>query len=97
VVPKNYPVYTTYERKVYNVCTGDYEENESRSETLEMKLITPLTVEMESQYTRDENGNDRIDASINDKTNIYKMFGSGICPEATVTVSGSIYLERMKK
>ncbi|MBN1388382.1 MAG: hypothetical protein JW965_08055 [Bacteroidales bacterium] len=97
VVPKNYPVYTTYERKVYNVCTGEYEENESRSETLEMPLILPFGAEMEGIYTRDENGNDRIDASINETKSLYKMFGSGICPEATVTVSGSIYLERMKK
>jgi len=93
---KNYPVYTTYERKVYNVCTGDYEENESRSETLEMPIIPPFGTEMEGVYTRDENGNDRIDASINDTQPLYKTFGSGICPEGTITITGNITLERNK-
>ncbi|HCC70567.1 MAG TPA: hypothetical protein DEQ09_05380 [Bacteroidales bacterium] len=97
MVPRDYPVYTTYERKIYNVCTGDYKENESRSETLEMPILTPFGAQMEGMYTRDENGNDRIDASINDTNRIYKTFGSGICPEATVTVKGSIYLERRKE
>lgn len=93
---RNYPVYTTYERKVYNVCTGEYEENESRSETLEMPILPPFGTQMEGLYTRDENGNDRIDVSINDTQPLYKTFGSGVCPEAAVTVKGNIYLERRK-
>ena len=94
---RNYPVYTTYERKVFNVCTGEYEENESRAETLEMPLLPPFGALMEGMYIREKNGNDRIEASINDTQPLYKMFGSDVCPKAIVTIKGNIYLERMKK
>jgi hypothetical protein len=94
---RNFPVYTRYENKMYNVCLGKYEENESRAETLEMPILPPFGCQMEGMYMRGKNGNDRIDASIKDTQTVYKMFGSDVCPEATVTVSGSIYLERMKK
>ena len=95
--PINYPVYTTYENKVYNVCTGEYEENESRAETLEVPTIAPFGAEMEGSYIKGKNGNDRIDASINETKPVYRGFGAGTCPEATLTIKGSIYLERMKK
>jgi len=94
---KNYPVYTTYERKVYNVCLGEYEENESRAETLEMPILPPFGCQMEGIYIMGQNGNDRIDVSINDTKQVYKEFGSGTCPKATLTVKGSIYLERISK
>jgi hypothetical protein len=62
-----------------------------------MPILPPFGCQMEGMYMRGKNGNDRIDASIKDTQTVYKMFGSDVCPEATVTVSGSIYLERMKK
>lgn len=92
---RNYPVYTSYERKAYNVCTGDFEENESSSETIEMPLIQPFAAEMEGDYTRSPNGNDRIELSINETKPYHPDFGSGTsCPEGTITVSGSITMER---
>ena len=94
---KNYPVYSTYEKRVFNVCNGDFEENESRSETIEMPLALPLGAEMKGLYTRDENGNDRIEASINDSKPNYVTWGSGICPEGIITIIGNIVLERHKE
>jgi hypothetical protein len=92
-----YPVYATYERKAFDVCSGDFDENESRSETLEMPLALPLGAEMKGLYTRDDKGNDRIEASIKDSQPYYVTFGSGICPEGIMTITGNITLERHKE
>ena len=94
---RNYPVYTSRERKAYNVCTGEYEENESRSETIEMPLILPFGAEMKGEYTRGRDGNDRIEATIEETKPFSAMFGSGTsCPEGTITIKGNITLERNK-
>jgi hypothetical protein len=93
----NYPVYATYERKAFDVCSGDFDENESRSETLEMPLALPLGAEMNGLYTRDDKGNDRIEASIKDSEPYHVTFGSGICPEGIMTITGNITLERHKE
>ncbi|MEZ5000662.1 MAG: hypothetical protein R2727_08485 [Bacteroidales bacterium] len=92
----NYPVNSSYSSKTFNVCTGDFGENESRSETIEMPLVVPLAAEMKGRYTKDERGNDRIEATINDSKPYYATFGSGICPEGTITITGNITLERKK-
>ena len=95
---RNYPVYTSRERKAYNVCTGEYEENESRSETIEMPLILPFGAEMKGEYTRGRDGNDRIEATIEETKPFSATFGSGTsCPEGTITVNGNITLERNKE
>ena len=92
-----YPVYTTCERKAFDVCSGDFDENESRSETIEMPLALPLGAEMKGLYTKDDKGNDRIEASINDSQPYYVLFGSGTCPEGTMTITDNITLERRKE
>ena len=61
-----------------------------------MPLVVPLGFEMKGQYTRDDKGNDRIEASINDSKPYHATFGSGICPEGTITITGNITLERNK-
>jgi hypothetical protein len=95
---RNYPVYTSRERKAYNVCTGEYEENESRSETIEVPLILPFSAEMKGEYTRGRDGNDRIEATIEETKPFSPTFGSGTsCPEGTITVNGNITLERKKE
>jgi hypothetical protein len=92
-----YPVYATYERKAFDVCSGDFDENESRSETIEMPLVLPLGAEMKGLYIRDDKGNDRIEASINDSQPYNVLFGSGTCPEGTMIITGNITLERHKE
>jgi hypothetical protein len=95
---RNYPVYTSRERKSFNVCTGEYEENESRSETIEVPLILPFSAEMKGEYTRGRDGNDRIEATIEETKPFSPTFGSGTsCPEGTITVNGNITLERKKE
>ena len=94
---RNYPVSTTYERKALNVCTFHDNVNESRSEIIQMPLMLPVSAEMKGSYTRDENGNDRIDATIDDLQPSHVTFGSGTCPEGTITIKGNITLERNKK
>ncbi|NLE35295.1 MAG: hypothetical protein GX622_09340 [Bacteroidales bacterium] len=95
---RNYPVYTSRERKAFNVCTGEFEENESSSETVEMPLMPPIGAEMKGEYTRGRNGNDRIELSINETRHFNPTFGSGTsCPEGKITINGSITLERNKK
>ncbi len=95
---KNYPVYTSYDRKVYNVCTGEFEENESNSETVEMPLMLPIGAKMKGEYTRGRNGNDRIELSIKETMPYHPTFGSGTsCPEGTITVNGNITLERRRE
>jgi hypothetical protein len=94
---RNYPVYTSRVRKAYNVCTGEYEENESRSETIEVPLILPFGAEMKGEYTSGRDGNDRIEATIEETKPFSAMFGSGTsCPEGTITIKGNITLERNK-
>jgi hypothetical protein len=94
---RNYPVYTSRERKSFNVCTGEYEENESRSETIEVPLILPFGAEMKGEYTSGRDGNDRIEATIEETKPFSPTFGSGTsCPEGTITVNGNITLERKK-
>lgn len=93
---KNYPVNHTFRYQVYNVCTGDLEENDSRAETREMPILVPLGAEMKGHYTRDDKGNDRIEASINDSKPYYVTFGSDKCPEGLISISGSISLRRNK-
>ena len=95
---KYYPVYTSRERKAFNVCTGEFEENESSSETIEMPLMPPIGAEMKGEYTRGSNGNDRIELSINDTKPFHPTFGSGTpCPEGQVRVNGNITLERRRE
>lgn len=94
----DYPVYTSSESKTYNVCTGEYEKNESGSETIEMPLLLPIGAEMKGEYTRGRNGNDHIVATINETKPFSPTFGSGSsCPEGTITVNGTITLERHKE
>lgn len=93
---RNYPVYTSRERNAYNVCTGEFEENESSSETIEMPLLLPFGAEMKGEYTRGRNGNDRIEATITETKPYRATFGSGTCPEGTITINGSITLERSR-
>jgi hypothetical protein len=95
---RNYPVYTSRERKAFNVCTGEFEENESSSETVEMPLMPPIGAEMKGEYTRGRNGNDRIELSIEDTRPYHPTFGSGTsCPDGYITVNGTITLERIKE
>jgi len=94
----NYPVYTSHERKAFNVCTGEFSENESRSETIELPIMLPIGAKMKGEYTRGRNGNDRIELSINETKPFHPDFGSGTsCPEGKITVNGSITLERNKE
>ncbi len=95
---RNYPVYTSRERKAFNVCTGEFEENESSSETVEMPLMPPIGAKMKGEYTRGRNGNDRIDLSIEETRPYHITFESGTsCPEGYITVNGNITLERIKE
>jgi hypothetical protein len=93
---QKYPVNNFFKRQVFNVCTGDFEENDTRSETLEMQLLTPVSAEMKGNYSSDDKGNDRIEASINDDKPFQTTFGSGICPDGIIIITGSITLERKK-
>ncbi len=94
---RNYPVYTSRVRKAFNVCTDEYEENENRSETIEVPLILPFGAEMKGEYTRGRDGNDRIEATIEETRPFSSTFGSGTsCPEGKITVNGNITLERNK-
>jgi len=61
-----------------------------------MPLALPLGAEMKGLYTRDDKGNDRIEASINDSQPYHVLFGSDTCPEGTMTITGNITLERHK-
>ena len=95
---KYYPVYTSRERKAFSVCTGEFSENESRSETIELPLMPPIGAKMKGEYTRGRNGNDRIEVSINETKHFHPDFGSGTsCPEGQITVNGNITLERNKE
>ena len=91
---KRYPVYKSYDRKVYNVCRGEYEVNESRSETIEMPLILPIGAELTGEYIKDKDGRDRIEASVNITEPTHPTFGSDLCPEGEISITGSITLKR---
>lgn len=91
---RNYPVSTTHERKALNVCTFHDNVNESRSEIIQMPLMLPVSTEMKGYYMRGKDGNDRIEATIEDSKPFHATFGSGTCPEGIITIKGSINLER---
>jgi hypothetical protein len=93
---KKYPVYTGYDRKVYNVCRGEFEVNESRSETIEMPLILPINAELTGEYIKDRDGRDRIEASVNLTESTHPAFGSDLCPEGEISIRGNITLKRSK-
>jgi len=93
---RNYSVSTTHIRKAYDVCKGEQYENENRHEIIQLPLMPPVSAEMKGSYTLGKNGNDRIDASIDDLQPYHATFGSDICPDGTIIIKGTILLERNK-
>ena len=94
---KKDPITTTYERKVYNVCLGRYENDESRTNTIELSIAHPMAAELKGTYIRGKDGRDTITATVDMTETSYDIFGSGICPDATITIKGQINLERLRK
>ena len=91
------PIMTTYERKVYNVCLGRYEVDESGTNTIELPIAHPMAAELKGTYVRGKDGRDTIMATVNMTETSQGMFCTDICPEVTTTISGQINLERLRK
>ena len=87
---------TTYERKGYDVCLGRYED-ESRTNTLERSIASPMGAQLKGTYIRGKDGRDTITATVNMTETSPGMFCTDICPDATTTINGQINLERLRK
>ncbi|MEA2013703.1 MAG: hypothetical protein U9N38_00095 [Thermodesulfobacteriota bacterium] len=87
----------TYEHKRYDACLGRYTKDESGTNTMEESIVIPMAVELEGTYTRGKDGHDTITATANTTEAIPGGFGSGVCPDATMTVNGQLNLKRHRK
>ena len=94
---KKDPVTSNYEYKRYNVCLERYEDDESRTNTIDLSIAQPMAVEMKGTYIRGKDGRDTITATINMTETSPGMFCTDICPDATTTINGQINLERLRK
>lgn len=86
----------TFERNSYDVCLKKNEED-SGSNTIELAIAQPMSVEMKGTFTRGKDGSDIINASVDMTENTRGKIFTGKCPDATVKISGQINLERKRK
>lgn len=88
---------STYERKVYDVCLGRYEVDESGTNTIELPMAEPVVAELKGTYIRGKDGRDIITANSNKTETLQSDFYKEICPDVIITINGQINLERLRK
>jgi len=91
------PLTTSYDYQNYNACLGTYADNESRSNTVDIPLVAPVSAEFKGTFTRGDNGQDNIKASVLLTETSQAGFYSDICPDKITTIKGEITLERQKE
>jgi hypothetical protein len=98
-VPSRDEVLMTSERKVYDVCLDRLTTDDSNSDTKEIQLILPMMVELKGTYTKGKNGDDRVEARMQDTD--HKPSGKGLgkqkCPDTEYRVTGELNLNRRRK
>lgn len=87
-------VSTTYASESNDVCNSDNTKRDSSSDAGEVNIVAPVTVMMEGSYTRGDDGNDIINASVNLSEQTQAGFFSNICPDKTVSLKANIQLKR---
>ena len=98
-VPSRNEVLVTSERKQYDVCLARLTTDDSKSDTKEIQLILPMMVELKGTYIKGKNGNDRVEARMEDTD--HKPSGRGLgkqkCPDIEYRVKGELNLNRRRK
>ena len=90
-------VLRTRERQQFDVCLGQYKQNENNTTSIDMPLVQPIMVELKGFYKRSPDGRDSItaDADLNEPRASGRTFGAGECPDIEFTTKAHLELERM--